>query len=126
MSLKPTLFPARTALVLLASSGMVACSSLNEMGKVDYRSQAAAQTRPLDIPPDLSQLARDTRYAMPGGPVTASSVSCKVSSMPFHRNGRLRVSTKATCRTTTTAIISSARSNICRRTSTRTYEPESK
>ncbi len=75
MSLKPTLFPARTALVLLASTGMVACSSLNEIGKVDYRSQAAAQTRPLDVPPDLSQLARDTRYAMPGGPVTASSVA---------------------------------------------------
>ena len=46
--------------------------------KVNYKTQGSAKTVPLDIPPDLTQLARDTRYAVPSnGTVTASSMAAK-------------------------------------------------
>jgi outer membrane protein assembly factor BamC len=48
-----------------------ACSVL-QSDKVDYKSPN--KTAPsLEVPPDLSQLSRDNRYAVPGAPVTASS-----------------------------------------------------
>jgi len=43
--------------------------------KVNYKTQGGTKVVPLDIPPDLSQLNRDTRYAVPGGTVTASSMT---------------------------------------------------
>jgi outer membrane protein assembly factor BamC len=46
-----------------------ACSTL-ESDKVDYRSTAKAPT--LDIPPDLTQLSKDTRYSVIDGAVSAS------------------------------------------------------
>lgn len=49
---------------------LAACSSL-ESDKVDYKSAGKAPS--LEIPPDLTQLSRDTRYLVPGGAVTASS-----------------------------------------------------
>ncbi len=47
-----------------------ACSVL-ETDKVDYKSAGKAPS--LEVPPDLTQLARDTRYVVPGAAVTASS-----------------------------------------------------
>ncbi len=49
-----------------------ACSVL-QTDKVDYKSAAQAPAPGLDVPPDLTQLSRETRYAVPGTPVTASS-----------------------------------------------------
>lgn len=56
--------------VLVLPLVLCACSSL-EGDKVDYRG-AAKKAPELSIPPDLSQLTRDSRYNMPGGTVTAS------------------------------------------------------
>jgi outer membrane protein assembly factor BamC len=50
---------------------LCACSAL-ESDKVDYKG-AAKKTPELSVPPDLSQLTRDSRYNMPGEVVTASS-----------------------------------------------------
>jgi outer membrane protein assembly factor BamC len=47
-----------------------ACSSL-ESDKVNYKSAGKAPS--LEVPPDLTQLARESRYVVPGTPVTASS-----------------------------------------------------
>ncbi|GAB4399129.1 MAG: outer membrane protein assembly factor BamC [Rhodoferax sp.] len=47
------------------------CSVL-ESDRIDYKSATKAPT--LEVPPDLTQLARDTRYAAPGAPVTASTL----------------------------------------------------
>lgn len=49
---------------------LAACSTL-EGDKVDYRG-AAKKAPELAVPPDLSQLPRETRYAIPGTAVTAS------------------------------------------------------
>jgi outer membrane protein assembly factor BamC len=54
-----------TALTVVLS----ACSVL-ETDKVDYKSAGKAAS--LEVPPDLTQLSRDTRYNVPGVAVTAS------------------------------------------------------
>lgn len=51
-----------------------ACSTTFDNEKVNYKSSASTKPAALDVPPDLSQLARDTRYAVPGGSVSASSM----------------------------------------------------
>jgi outer membrane protein assembly factor BamC len=48
-----------------------ACSVL-DTEKIDYKSASKAPT--LDIPPDLTQLSRDTRYAVAGGVVSANAL----------------------------------------------------
>jgi outer membrane protein assembly factor BamC len=52
------------------------CSSIEGLfsnDKVDYRSTgSAAKAKPLEVPPDLTQLAKDNRYQPLGGVVSAS------------------------------------------------------
>ena len=63
--------PLRAATLLLALT-MAGCTVLNVSGdKLDYRSKAT-KTDALDIPPDLTQLARDGRYQAQSGVVSAS------------------------------------------------------
>ena len=58
-------------LALLALCAQLAACSVLESERVDYKSATKAPT--LEVPPDLTQLSRDSRYAMPGNePVTAS------------------------------------------------------
>ena len=60
-----------TKLALLSASlALAACSTLDS-DKVDYKS--AGKGPALDVPPDLTQLSRDNRYAIPGSAVSASS-----------------------------------------------------
>ena len=54
------------ALAALLASG---CSVL-ESDRIDYKSAKRAST--LEVPPDLSQISRDSRYVVPGSSVTAS------------------------------------------------------
>lgn len=54
------------ALAVALASG---CSVLEE-DRIDYKS--ARQVNSLEIPPDLTQLSRDSRYTIPGGVVTAT------------------------------------------------------
>lgn len=61
--------------VLLSSLALTGCSTLNDSlsgGKVDYKS-AQTKSPTLEVPPDLSQLTRDSRYVVPGTTVTASA-----------------------------------------------------
>lgn len=65
----------RTACVAFASLAVAGCSSVEgflQGDKVDYRSQSV-KTAPLEVPPDLTQLQRDGRYAPASGSVTAST-----------------------------------------------------
>ena len=60
------------AAALLALGG---CSTLSDMAsgdKLDYRSAGNA-TRGLDVPPDLTQLARDSRYQLQSGQTVSAS-----------------------------------------------------
>jgi len=60
---------AKFGLVAVAAA-LSACSVLQEE-KIDYKSASKGVT--LEVPPDLTQLARDSRYVAPGGAVSASS-----------------------------------------------------
>ena len=67
-----TATPVALAVLLLAG-----CSSLDGVfssDKVDYRGQAK-QTGGLDVPPDLTQLARDNRAQVQGGMISASTLA---------------------------------------------------
>lgn len=59
----------RWGAVALAAFLATGCSVLEE-DKIDYRS--ARQVNALEVPPDLTQLSRESRYQVPGGTVTAS------------------------------------------------------
>ena len=61
----------KLALVGLAVT-LSACSVI-ETEKVNYRSTTRAPS--LDVPPDLTQLSKDSRYAIVGGAVSASSLN---------------------------------------------------
>lgn len=64
--------PVALAVVML----LAGCSSLDGMfssDKVDYRS-SAKQTGGLDVPPDLTQLAKDNRSQVQGGVISASAL----------------------------------------------------
>lgn len=56
--------------LLTCALALTACSVL-ESDKIDYKSAGKAPS--LDVPPDLTQLSRDNRYAIPGAAVSASS-----------------------------------------------------
>jgi outer membrane protein assembly factor BamC len=61
--------PARLALLAL-SLALGACSVM-EGSKIDYKSAGKAPS--LEVPPDLTQLSRDSRYVVPGSSVSANA-----------------------------------------------------
>ncbi|MGB4584286.1 MAG: outer membrane protein assembly factor BamC [Rhodoferax sp.] len=58
-------------LVILGLTLTLGACSVLETDKVDYKSAGKAPT--LEVPPDLTQLSRESRYAVPGAAVSASS-----------------------------------------------------
>jgi outer membrane protein assembly factor BamC len=72
---------AALAVAALAASG---CTNFGDMlagDKIDYRS-GARQTTGLEVPPDLTQLARDGRFQAPGGTVSAAAAGSTVTAQP--------------------------------------------
>jgi outer membrane protein assembly factor BamC len=69
----------RRLVYALALTSLAGCSSVNSLiegDKLDYRSASKAPTVTLEVPPDLTQLQRDSRYAIPeanSGTATAST-----------------------------------------------------
>ncbi len=85
------------------SLALAACSSLDS-DKIDYKSAGKAPS--LEVPPDLSQLSRDNRYAIPGGAVTAtgyqvgqaSNAAAAASTMAASSLGDVRIERAGTQR----------------------------
>ena len=66
---------AATVSVLMALTLLAGCSSIKDVmegERVNYKTEGA-KAPSLDVPPDLTQLSRETRYVVPGTAVTASS-----------------------------------------------------
>ena len=64
-----------TTSILAATMLFAGCSSVNSLlagDKIDYKSSGKSGPS-LDVPPDLTQLSRETRYVVPGSAVTASA-----------------------------------------------------
>ncbi len=76
----------RGLIYALALAGLAGCGSIDsvlEPGKVDYKSAGKAPT--LEVPPDLTQLQRENRYAIPEanrGTATASTYSQQQAASP--------------------------------------------
>jgi outer membrane protein assembly factor BamC len=81
----------RYALLATLVASLAACSVL-ESDKIDYKSAGKAPT--LEVPPDLSQLSRDNRYAVPGGAVSANAYQAGIANAPGVPTA---VPTSATC-----------------------------
>jgi outer membrane protein assembly factor BamC len=65
---------ARPALLIALAAALAGCSTVENFmsgDKIDYRGQSA-KTQPLEIPPDLTQLAKDGRYQPQSGTVSAT------------------------------------------------------
>ena len=70
MTIRKTFTPAATrgfvlSALMVSLSGCGMLGSVMESDKLDYR--AAKKAAPLDVPPDLTQLQKDNRYAVPDG-----------------------------------------------------------
>ena len=100
MNLKPTATATATAtasrLSLVGLMGMTialsACTVL-EGDKIDYKSATKGAT--LEVPPDLQQLSRDSRYALPGGVggvVSANALQANQASQPAANSSAAAVS----------------------------------
>ena len=75
--------PIRAA-ALAAIVALAGCSSIeNFLGgdKIDYRSQSG-KTNSLEVPPDLTQLARDARYQPQTGVVSANALQQQANATP--------------------------------------------
>ena len=69
--------------VLSLSVTLAACSSTSDMlagDKIDYKGATKAPT--LEVPPDLTQLSKDTRYVVPGGAVSANAYQVQKDNQP--------------------------------------------
>ncbi|HEY9239947.1 MAG TPA: hypothetical protein VIP10_13980, partial [Burkholderiaceae bacterium] len=66
-----------TAFAAAAALALGGCSTLENLmagDKIDYRTNSSARTTGLEVPPDLTQLTRDSRYQQPqGGAVSAAA-----------------------------------------------------
>jgi len=82
--------PSAARLGLLTAAALLAtgCSVLQE-DKIDYRS--AQKATALDVPPDLTQLSRDSRYQLPGSVVTASGYQ---SATPLAASGEVTATSR--------------------------------
>jgi outer membrane protein assembly factor BamC len=72
------------ALLAVAAALSTGCSSLSETfsgSKLDYKT-AAQQTKGLEVPPDLTQLAREGRYVPPAGVVSAAQAGTQPGGAP--------------------------------------------
>ena len=72
----PSPTPLRLSTLALATLLMSGCTVLDPFtgDKVDYKT-SAAKAKPLEVPPDLSQLSRDSRFQAQGGVISASTAA---------------------------------------------------
>ncbi|MES2070877.1 MAG: outer membrane protein assembly factor BamC [Pseudomonadota bacterium] len=78
-------FVAKNGIIgVLALAGLTGCSSISNLldpNRIDYKSASKATTTSLEVPPDLTQIRRDSRFAIPEnqGSATASSFNLQQS-----------------------------------------------
>jgi outer membrane protein assembly factor BamC len=73
--------PPGVALFLGAALALGGCTSLSSMtsgDRIDYRTAGGSKTAGLDVPPDLTQLTRDSRFQQSTGTVSASAYQAAV------------------------------------------------
>jgi outer membrane protein assembly factor BamC len=82
----------RGLIYAVALTSLAGCSSISSMmdpGRIDYKSATKASVSTLEVPPDLTQLQRDNRYAIPEpnkGTATASGYNLQQGARPTTGN----------------------------------------
>jgi len=94
--LHPTPLRVATVTLCLTLGGCTVVGDWFSHGDTDYKG-ASKRTQPLEVPPDLTQLQKDSRYLPQGGVVTASDLNKPAGSAPIRRPNRsgARLSTNA-------------------------------
>lgn len=79
--MKPSLHTrlANLGVYLMCLTLLGACSLFSN-DHVNYKAQSSSKPQSLEVPPDLTQLARDTRYLIPGEEVSASGYGSSTAS----------------------------------------------
>jgi outer membrane protein assembly factor BamC len=90
--------PVRLATLALTLA-LAGCSSTDGLfgSKVDYQS-GAAKTAPLEVPPDLTQLAKDSRFQPQGGVISAAAAAGPRSSAAMTGSPSVAVSQRGDLR----------------------------
>jgi outer membrane protein assembly factor BamC len=91
----PAAHPHRIGALALAAILLAGCTSVGDGlfsgDKVDYRN-SPSKTTPLEVPPDLSQLARESRYQPQGGVISAAAAVGGASAPAASTGGTLPAS----------------------------------
>jgi outer membrane protein assembly factor BamC len=78
-----TLLPLSRLAALVACLALLGgCSSIENLltgDKIDYRSTSTTRTTGLEVPPDLTQLTKESRYQQPNGTISASTFQAAAS-----------------------------------------------
>jgi outer membrane protein assembly factor BamC len=78
-----TLSPLSRLAAFVASLALLGgCSTVENFlsgDKIDYRSTSTTRTAGLEVPPDLTQLTRESRYQQPNGSISASTFQAAAS-----------------------------------------------
>ena len=81
-----TFIPSRAALPFMAALVLLGgCSTVGDLlsgDKIDYRSGGGTRSSGLEVPPDLTQLSRESRYAPASGTVSASTFQASTAAQP--------------------------------------------
>jgi outer membrane protein assembly factor BamC len=85
-SIRPTATRLACTAFVLSLAGCSTFDSIFSSDKVDYRT-ASKQTQGLEVPPDLTQLAKDSRAQVQGGSITASALSAARPATPSGAQG---------------------------------------
>ncbi len=72
--------PVRVLTLGAMALSLAACTTIFESDKVDYKSSRKAAA--LDVPPDLTQLSKENRYAVPEGRGTATASGMQPAGTP--------------------------------------------
>ena len=68
--------------VVACLAALAGCSSVENFlagDKVDYKSSSTTRPAGLEVPPDLTQLSKDTRYQQPNGAISASTFQAQTA-----------------------------------------------
>lgn len=77
-----TLFRSLSLAVVACLAALAGCSSVENFlagDKVDYKSSSATRPAGLEVPPDLTQLSKETRYQQPNGAISASTFQAQTA-----------------------------------------------
>jgi outer membrane protein assembly factor BamC len=105
--LHPTPLRVATVTLCMMLSGCSVFGDWFSHGDTDYKG-ASKRTQPLEVPPDLSQLQKDSRYLPQGGVVTASDMNRPAGSAPAQANESVAAATQPAAAATVTPQVALA------------------